>query len=103
MHREPQSPGFIVRRDVAQAPFSLGQRVRVSTDSFDETADERYQGRVGVITGYFYDTPEEQFPHSPLVMVTVQGLGEELFFADELQAVGPRRLAQGSTRTAPSA
>jgi CarS bacterial SH3 domain len=81
----------VVRRNVRGAPLQLGTRVLIS-DALDETGDARFVDRVGVVTGYVYDSPAVQYPHRPLVLVSVEGLGEELFFPEEL-AVSRRALA----------
>lgn len=66
--------------------MKLGARVQISS-SLDSTADARFQGRTGVVSGYVYDSPKEQFPHRPMLLVVVEALGEELFFAEELRAL----------------
>lgn len=89
--------GLVVRRDVRGAPLQLEVRVLIAP-ALDDTGDARFAGRVGVVSGYVYDSPEEQYPHRPLVLVSVEGLGEELFFPDELSIPRARRSSR-SART----
>jgi CarS bacterial SH3 domain len=56
-------------------------------DCGDDTADERFSGLRGLVTGLLYDDPRVQAPHSPLIVVWVEGLGEEVFFPEELKRV----------------
>lgn len=84
MHLDPT--GLVVRRNVQGAPLTIDARVQI-VPSLDSSADSRFEGRAGVVSGYFYDCPQEQYPHRPLVLVCVKELGEELFFAEELRAV----------------
>ncbi len=82
----PSLTGQLLREDLIGAPFNLGTLVDV-LDCGDDSADERFSGRRGIVTGLLYDDPKAQAPHSPLVLVMVEGLGEELFFPDELKRV----------------
>lgn len=86
---EPMT-GLVVRRNVRGAPLQLETRVLI-TDALDATGDQRFADRIGVVSGYVYDCPAEQYPHRPLVLVSVEGLGEELFFAEELRVLPARR------------
>lgn len=79
------STGIVVRRNVPGAPLTIDAPVQIAP-SLDSSADARFEGRAGVVSGYFYDCPQEQYPHRPLVLVRVNELGEELFFAEELRA-----------------
>lgn len=88
MKADAQADALVVREDVAGAPVRVGQRVHVDCDEEDATLDERFVDCVGVVTGFLYDDVKAQFPQRPLVLVHVDGLGEELFFADELREVG---------------
>lgn len=83
MHLDPL--GFVLRRDVKGAPLTLNAPVQIAP-SLESTADERFQGRAGLVSGYVYDCPGEQFPHRPMLLVEVKELGEELFFVEELRA-----------------
>lgn len=76
--------GFESREDVEGAPLWIGAHVRV-VGVVDDTADGRFSGQPGVVTGYVYDCPDAQYPHEPLLLVNVEGLGEEVFFARELR------------------
>ncbi|MBL8913849.1 MAG: Carotenogenesis protein CarS [Archangium sp.] len=87
------SNGLVVRRNIKGAPLQLDTRVLITTRVDDDTADQRFSERVGVVTGYVYDCPAEQYPHRPLVLVSVEGLGEELFFPEELRVLANRRRA----------
>jgi hypothetical protein len=77
---------LVVREDVAGAPARVGQWVLVDCEGEDASVDERFESCVGVVTGFFYDDVTAQFPARPLVVVHVDGLGEELFFPYELRA-----------------
>lgn len=83
--RPETTEGLVLRRDVPGAPLKVGTAVRIVT-ALDESADDRFAGRQGVVCGYVYDCPREQFPQRPLLLVQVGALGEELFFVDELRA-----------------
>jgi hypothetical protein len=82
---ESDGRAVVVREDVAGAPARVGQWVLVDSADEDATVDERFEACVGVVTGFFYDDLAAQFPARPLVVVHVDGLGEELFFPDELR------------------
>lgn len=73
---------FVIRTTVDGAPLRLGQPVMILCRD-DETADERFHGRRGVVSGYFADDVS-------MVAVEVDGLGEDWFFADELVEVTRR-------------
>lgn len=70
---------------VPYAPFQPGARVMMLLDCYDESADVRFHGAVGEVVGLFFDDPASQFPSRPLIEVHVEGLGNDLFFANELQ------------------
>lgn len=67
----------------------------VARDVADDTADRRFAGREGVVRALVFDCPEEQYPHDPMILVEVPDLGEDLFFAEELelQAWARQRIA----------
>lgn len=75
---------LLLRADVAGAPIRVGCRVEVVFPD-DDSADPRFAGQFGEVTGLLYDDPLTQLPHAPLVIVQVAGLGEELFFSRELR------------------
>jgi hypothetical protein len=79
-----------VRSDVAGAPLRIGERVAVLCSCDDDSADERFHGARGEVVGLLYDDPATQLPANPLVLVAVDGLGEEWFFLNELHAEPPR-------------
>jgi hypothetical protein len=76
---------LLVREDLRGAPFAIGVMVDV-VGCRDETGDERFCGQRGTVTGLLYDDPLAQVPFEPLVLVRVDGLGEELFFPSELRS-----------------
>ncbi len=82
-----KQPGAALRLKtrVPYAPFQPGARVLVLLDCHDESADVRFHGTVGMVVGLFFDDPASQFPSRPMVEVLVEGLGADLFFANELQ------------------
>jgi hypothetical protein len=84
----------LVREAMPGAPMRVGDLVDVVGTQLDESLDERFVGRRGLVTGLFYDDPQSQLPEHPLVVVYVDGLGEELFFAGELRAATDERLRQ---------
>lgn len=96
MRLESDGRAVLVREDVAGAPARVGQWVLVDCAGEDSSVDERFEACVGVVTGFFYDDVAAQFPARPLVVVHVDGLGEELFFSHELR-VG----AEGTRLPAP--
>jgi hypothetical protein len=82
------------RVDVAGAPLRVGQQVVVLCSADDDSADERFHGCRGEVAGLLYDDPARQLPGNPLVLVAVDGLGEEWFFLNELLAEPARRPAE---------
>lgn len=76
----------------ASLPLKVGQRVLILCD--DESADERFHGRLGVVAGFLPEPGQE-----PLVLVSVDQLGTEVFFSRELTAdpVRNARRPQAST------
>lgn len=87
--------GLWCREVVEGAPLQPGTRVIVVCEAEDDSRDERFAGRCGVVDALFYDDPATQFPASPLLLVRVDGLGEDLFFVDELVVGAPTRAASG--------
>lgn len=79
-----QDPSLIVTQDVEGAPVRIGGRVKIVEASEDGSFSRRFLGRTGVVVGLVYDDPANQYPAEPLIQVRVQGLGEDLFFAQEL-------------------
>lgn len=70
-------------QDILGAPVRIGQRVAIH--SSDATVDERFLGRSGVVVALHYDCSDPQrFPCDPMILVEVEGLGSDLFFAREL-------------------
>lgn len=74
--------GELIEVNVVGAPLRLGQHVVIKPTD-DESADQRFFYRRGVVRGLLYDA-REQWPHAPLVSVRVDGLGDDLFFVHEL-------------------
>ena len=73
----------LVRRvDAEGSRFRIGARVLVLVEH--ESADERFHGRVGEVVGMLDDGHGANAPHEPLVLVSVEGLGQEWFEVDEL-------------------
>lgn len=72
------------REPVDGAPLQPGTLVFVVCEDDDDSRDERFAGRRGVVQALFYDEPARQFPAEPLLLVRVEGVGEDLFFAHEL-------------------
>jgi CarS bacterial SH3 domain len=68
-------------RHATTSPFRVGQPVRITGLSTDDTFDERFLDAVGLVTGLIYDTPDVK---SPMIQVDVPGLGEDVFFPEEL-------------------
>ena len=83
------SRGLLLRCDLFGAPVRVGAMVEIRDDVRDASVEEAFLGHRGVVTGLYYDDPRAQLPGSPLVVVRVAELGEELFFASELRAVRP--------------
>jgi hypothetical protein len=75
---------LFLRHDVDGAPLCIGQRVTVLCGDDDDSADERFHGCRGEVVGFLFDDPVKQLPSNPLVLVAVDGLGEEWFFLNEL-------------------
>lgn len=85
--------GLVVTVPLPGAAFRVGQTVRIVGDPLNETLDERFVGRVGVVEALVFDDPVRQYPEDPLVQVRVPALGRDLFFPHEL------RLARRDART----
>jgi hypothetical protein len=79
--------GLIFLEDVKGAPVRVGEPVCVLGDTLDGSLDARFVGRRGTVVALVYDEPRTQFPADPLIQVRVEGLGEDLFFAGELERV----------------
>ena len=70
--------------NIEGAPFSIGQRVRV-TSLTDETGEPRFMGQVGVVEHYEYDCGCGQvFPSEPMIGVRFPA-GLEEYWAEELK------------------
>ncbi|PTL85284.1 Carotenogenesis protein CarS [Vitiosangium sp. GDMCC 1.1324] len=81
-----QDPSLIVVEDVDGAPVRMGESVKVVSVSADDSSmDRHFLGRTGVVVALVFDEPRLQFPHDPLIQVRVDGLGEDLFFPEELE------------------
>ena len=65
----------------AAPPFQPGARVLVLVDTLDETVDARFHGMAGRVVGLICDDPQAR----PLMQVEVDGVGTDVFFANELQ------------------
>lgn len=92
-----QDPSLILCSDVDGAPVRIGETVTVVSRSEDGTISHRFLGRTGVVVGLVYDEPTTQYPGDPLIQVHVEGLGEDLFFPEELDLApewARNRLAQ---------
>ncbi|WP_425538001.1 Carotenogenesis protein CarS [Myxococcus stipitatus] len=91
-----------MKRDVEGAPVHIGDRVTVVPDSTDGTISPGFLGRTGTVVALVYDDPIQQYPTDPLIQVRVDGLGDDLFFLDELVSdrVRPReRVRSPRTRS----
>lgn len=75
--------GRILEGEVPGAPARPGQHVAITRLSIDDTFEASFLGREGTVRGLLYDSPE-QYPADPLVLVAVEGVGEDLFFLEEL-------------------
>ncbi|MCE9670324.1 Carotenogenesis protein CarS [Myxococcus stipitatus] len=82
-----QDPSLIVSSDVEGAPVRIGEHVKVVSASSDGTITPGFLGRMGVVVALVYDDPTHQYPTDPLIQVRVDGLGEDLFFPEELELV----------------
>jgi hypothetical protein len=80
-----QDPSLIICSDVDGAPVRIGESVKVVSRSADDTISQRFLGRTGVVVGFVFDDPATQYPEDPLIQVHVDGLGEDLFFPEELE------------------
>jgi antirepressor CarS-like protein len=82
-----QDPSLILSEDVEGAPVRIGERVKIVEDSENGTIGRRFLGRTGVVVALVFDDPRLQFPADPLIQVCIPGVGEELFFPEELELV----------------
>lgn len=80
-----QDPSLIICSDVEGAPVRIGQSVKIVSRSADGTISHRFLGCTGVVVGLVFDDPATQYPEDPLIQVHVDGLGEDLFFPEELE------------------
>jgi hypothetical protein len=74
--------GLVRRVDVEGSRFRIGAQVLVLVEH--ESADERFHGRVGEVVGVLDDGHGAAAPQAPLVLVSVEGLGQEWFEIEEL-------------------
>lgn len=72
---------LILVEDVAGAPVRIGEAVRVVSTALD---NPNFLGREGIVVALVFDDPRLQYPADPLIQVRVEGLGEDLFFPEEL-------------------
>lgn len=63
----------------------IGAKVKVVPHSEDGTISQRFLGQTGIVVGLVFDDPATQYPDDPLIQVLVEGLGEDLFFPEELE------------------
>lgn len=103
-----QDPSLIVSSDVDGAPVRIGDPVKVVSASSDGTISPGFLGRTGVVVALVYDDPVHQYPADPLIQVRVEGLGEDLFFPDELEHPwvhhrGPRQHREDREQDVPGA
>ncbi|WP_164014160.1 Carotenogenesis protein CarS [Pyxidicoccus trucidator] len=92
-----QDPSLIICSDVDGAPVRIGESVKIVSRSEDGTISQRFLGQTGVVVGLVFDDPATQYPEDPLIQVHVDGLGEDLFFPEELElapAWARNRIAQ---------
>jgi hypothetical protein len=80
-----QDPSLILTEDVDGAPARIGQVVKIVESSEDGSIGQSFLGRTGVVVALVFDEPSTQYPRDPLIQVRVKGLGEDLFFARELE------------------
>ncbi|MDY7230384.1 Carotenogenesis protein CarS [Hyalangium rubrum] len=80
-----QDPSLIVSEDVEGAPVRIGEKVRIARAPPEDVLSQRFLGRVGVVVALVFDDPRLQYPADPLIQVRVPGLGEDLFFFEELE------------------
>lgn len=80
-----QDPSLIVCSDVDGAPVRIGESVKIVSSSADGTLSQRFLGRTGVVVALVFDEPSTQYPADPLIQVHVEGIGEDLFFPEELE------------------
>ncbi|MCP3137936.1 Carotenogenesis protein CarS [Pyxidicoccus xibeiensis] len=80
-----QDPSLILCSDVEGAPVRLGESVKIVSSSADGTISLSFLGQTGVVVGLVFDDPATQYPQDPLIQVRVEGLGEDLFFPEELE------------------
>ena len=74
-----------IHRNVAGAPFCIGQRVRVIGFT-DETADVRYLGFVGVVVYFEYSCGcGQSYPNDPMIGIRIEDKVIE-FWREELVA-----------------
>ncbi|WIG97612.1 Carotenogenesis protein CarS [Myxococcus sp. SDU36] len=80
-----QDPSLIICQDVDGAPVRIGATVKVVPHSGDGTISQRFLGKTGIVVGLVFDDPATQYPDDPLIQVRVKGMGEDLFFPEELE------------------
>lgn len=91
------TPWLILSEDVEGAPVRIGEQVRVVSFTMNDSLDPSFLGCSGVVVALVFDDPRRQYPRDPLIQVRVEGLGEDLFFAEELELSSDwarRRLAE---------
>ena len=78
-------PSLILSEDVEGAPVRIGETVKVVSSAMNDSLNTHFLGRSGVVVALVYDEPRRQYPRDPLIQVRVEGLGDDLFFAEELE------------------
>lgn len=73
-----------IRRMVEGAPFAPGDQVKV-VKAADETFDQNYMGKEGVIVDYDYHSGcGQSYPEDPLMGVVFSGMDFQYFWKEEL-------------------
>lgn len=80
-----QDRSLILTEDVEGAPVRMGSAVKIVGAAPDDPIAQRFLGRVGTVVALVFDDPRRQYPADPLIQVRVPGVGEDLFFAEELE------------------
>jgi len=73
-----------VREDIEGAPYAIGQAVTI-VFATDETFDQRFMGRTGVIVHYDYSCGcGQSFPRNPMIGVQFESGEIEEFWKEEM-------------------
>jgi len=74
-----------IKHNVVGAPFRIGKLVRV-VKATDETFEEEFMGKVGIVIYYDYKHCGQTYPNDPMIGVRFSERKSSVFWREELAA-----------------